>query len=211
LEINTQSNENNKTLTTNTILEVDEPNDSSTEVLLAQIRELYGRVAYTHKTHEKMADILNNRFHFVKNIQQIINAVITGGIAVTIFGKSETAAIVSGIATLFQLFFNSYTKEFNLGELVQKHTDIAHQLLDIRESYLSLLTDISANLVTNEQIIAKRNELQQIYSEVNNSAPRTNGKAYGLAQKALKLNEELTFSDKEIDVFLPTPLRKEKV
>jgi hypothetical protein len=33
-------------------------------------------------------------------------------------------------------------------------------------------------------------------------------KAYGKAQTALKENEELTFSDGEIDAFLPAPLRR---
>jgi len=38
-------------------------------------------------------------------------------------------------------------------------------------------------------------------------APITSTKAYSKAQKALKINEELTFSDKEIDQFLPEELK----
>ncbi len=30
---------------------------SGTDLVLAQVREAYGRVAYTHKTHEKQADL----------------------------------------------------------------------------------------------------------------------------------------------------------
>ena len=30
-------------------------------LLESQIREIYGRVVYTHKTHEKCADVLKNR------------------------------------------------------------------------------------------------------------------------------------------------------
>ncbi|WP_416147011.1 hypothetical protein [Pseudomonas syringae] len=40
-------------------------------------------------------------------------------------------------------------------------------------------------------------------------APQTDSKAYSSAQKALKDNEEYTFSDSEIDCFLPATLRKD--
>ncbi|WP_415752724.1 hypothetical protein [Salmonella enterica] len=39
-------------------------------------------------------------------------------------------------------------------------------------------------------------------------APSTNYKAYSMAQKALKELEDMTFSDEEIDKFLPTELKR---
>jgi hypothetical protein len=42
---------------------------------------------------------------------------------------------------------------------------------------------------------------------VYESAPATNSKAYKQAQDALQLNEEMTFSDAEIDSLLPPGLR----
>lgn len=49
-------------------------------------------------------------------------------------------------------------------------------------------------------------ELQEIYLE----APDTSSKAYSMAQAALKIKEEMSFTDDEIDQFLPKPLRKGK-
>jgi hypothetical protein len=43
---------------------------------------------------------------------------------------------------------------------------------------------------------------------VYQGTPRSINKAYDEASKALKSNEELTFSDEEIDMFLPKELRK---
>ena len=40
-------------------------------------------------------------------------------------------------------------------------------------------------------------------------SPRTINKAYKEATKALKLNEELTLSDSEINMFLPKELKKD--
>jgi hypothetical protein len=44
---------------------------------------------------------------------------------------------------------------------------------------------------------------------VYDHAPRTDDKAYKLAQRALKINEDLTFSDAELNVFLPKVLQKQ--
>ena len=34
--------------------------------LIFQIRELYGRTTYTHKVHEKCADLYRKQLHFIK-------------------------------------------------------------------------------------------------------------------------------------------------
>ena len=57
-------------------------------------------------------------------------------------------------------------------------------------------------------VITKRDELQKKLGNIYKGCPRTNSKAYEAAQKALKENEELTFSDEEIDKLLPTRIRK---
>ena len=48
------------------------------------------------------------------------------------------------------------------------------------------------------------NELHSVYS----GAPSTNVKAYKKAQVALQQNEDMTFTDEEIDVFLPKELKR---
>ena len=48
--------------------------NSNMEILEAQIRELFGRTVWTHKTQEKCADILNSRNHTIKMVQIILSA-----------------------------------------------------------------------------------------------------------------------------------------
>jgi hypothetical protein len=103
---------------------------------------------------------------------------------------------------------NTYMKDYDLGEISQKHTNAANELWDIRETYLSLLTDIKASQLSINQIISQRDELQKRLFNIYSGSPRTNFKAYKEASKALNINEELTFSDKEIDAFLPKELRR---
>jgi conflict system pore-forming effector with SLATT domain len=53
-----------------------------------------------------------------------------------------------------------------------------------------------------------RDDLQAQLHKIYRSAPNTDGRAYGQEQNALKRNEDLTFSDAEIDAFLPGPLKR---
>lgn len=178
------------------------------ELLEAQLRENYGKIVYSHKTQEKCADILNARNNCIKNFQIILAGLITTGLLVRVFKGQEWALIASTILSAIQFALTSYLKEYNLGETIQKHSTAALELLEIREKYLSLLTDIKARLVKVEEVILKRDELQDELSKTYKGSPRTFSKAYMTAQKALQINEELTFSDDEIDKFLPSTLRK---
>ena len=51
-------------------------------------------------------------------------------------------------------------------------------------------------------------ELVERLHTVYRGAPATNLKAYRKAQKALQENEDMTFTDAEIDAFLPNELRR---
>ena len=55
----------------------------------------------------------------------------------------------------------------------------------------------------------KAYELQDRSFEVYNSSLSTDKKSYKEAQKSLKTEEEQTFSEKEIDVMLPSSIRRE--
>jgi hypothetical protein len=183
-------------------------NASDFQGLESQIRECFGRVVYSHKTHEKCADLLLTRHNRIKLLQIALSVITTGSLLVTLLGQSRASTIVAAIASAGLLALNSYTKDYDLGQMSQKHKATASDLWDIRESYFSLLTDINSGLTRKEDIVSKRDDLQEKLHAVYEAAPRSIPKAYGKAQEALKVNEELTFSDEEIDKFLPAPLRK---
>ena len=54
----------------------------------------------------------------------------------------------------------------------------------------------------------ERNILNEELVNTYRGAPKTINKAYEIASKALQKNEEFTFSDEEIDKFLPETLRR---
>lgn len=178
------------------------------EILEAQIRECFGRVVYSHKTQEKCADIILVLHRRLKLYLIIISAIVTTSLLFKIFGDQEWALMLGVFLSTILFGLNTYMKDYDLGEISQKHTNAANELWDIRETYLSLLTDIRANQLSVNQVINHRDELQKRLYNIYSGSPRTNFKAYKEASKALKDYEELTFSDKEIDAFLPKELRK---
>jgi hypothetical protein len=131
-----------------------------------------------------------------------------GAVAVIMSKDNPYYPYVTLALSLFGLIVNSYMKDLDPGQAAQKHRETAADLWNIRESYLSLLTDIRDATVPMKDLRARRDELQRQLHHIYLIAPHTDGKAYGEAQDRLKNKEDLTFSEKEIDLMLPTTLRR---
>ena len=175
--------------------------------LEGQIREMYGRVAYTHKTHEKMADRYISRYKRIKTAEIALSAVSSGSLLVAVLGDSRAATIIGALLSTLLLGLTLYFKEASLGESAQKHTEVASKLWAVREALLSLLTDMQDGRDV-ASVRAERDKLNATLADAYRSAPRTDGDAYEAAQKALQQQEELFFSDSELDHLLPNKLRK---
>jgi hypothetical protein len=177
-------------------------------VLESQIRECFGRVVYSHKTHEKCADILLDRLSWIKITQIVLSALTTGGFIAAISGAGQIGAIIGLLVSTALLVLNAYTKNYDLGELAQKHKQAANDLWLIRERYLSLITDLRVGDKPLPDLRIERDALVESLHSVYSGAPSTTYQAYRKAQQALKQYEDMTFTDAEIDAFLPIELKK---
>src|SRR5689334_16703469 len=103
-----------------------QPHESERFVLESQVRECYGRVAYTHKTQEKMAERRANSLWRVKWGQIVLSALTTGGAVGVLFAK-ETAffAYATALLSFATLVLNSYMKDLDPGAAAQKHREVA--------------------------------------------------------------------------------------
>lgn len=180
----------------------------SRAILEGQLRDCFGRVVYSHKTHEKCADILLTRLSRIKLSQIILSALTTGGFIAAVFGAGEIGALAGILVSTALLVLNSYTKDYNLGELSQKHRQAGADLWLIREKYLALITDLRMGEKPIEALQKERDDLLERLHAVYSGAPSTTNKAYKKAQEALKQLEDMTFWDTEIDAFLPKGLKK---
>jgi hypothetical protein len=173
-----------------------------------QLRECYGRVVYSHKTHEKCADILLSNLGRIRIWQIVLSAITTAGFIGAIFGAGRVSALIGMVVSTVLLALNSYTKNYDLGELAQKHKQAASDLWLIREKYLSLLVDVAMKEKPLESLQTQRDELVEQLHAIYSVAPSTTYKAYKRAQEALQKLEDMTFTDAEIDAFLPRELRR---
>lgn len=170
---------------------------------------MYGRVAYTHKTHEKMADQYIARYKLIKTVEICLSALAAGSFILAIFGETRAATITGSALSTILLAFLLYFKEASLGEQAQKHTVTASKLWRAREGLLGVLVDLRRSGEA-ERATAHRDAINDSLEQIYRSAPRTNAKAYAAAQDALKNQEELYFSDAELDHLLPKQLRVSK-
>lgn len=179
------------------------------EILEGQLRECFARVVYTHKTQEICADLLLERHTTIKVWQIVLSALVTGGILTTFLEQWRlVATFVSAALSTVLLALNAYAKDHDLGELAQKHRQAAAGIWLIREKYLSLLTDLRGGSLSPADCREARDALLSELHAAYVGAPSTNFKAYQKAQLALKSAEDMTFSDKEIDAFLPKALNR---
>jgi len=180
----------------------------SRRTLEGQVRECYGRVVYSHKTHEKCADILLSALSRIRLWQIALSAITTAGFVGAIFGAGKVSALIGMVVSTVLLALNSYTKNYDIGELAQKHKQAANDLWLVREKYLCLLVDVAMKEKPLEALQTHRDELIEQLHTIYNGAPSTTFKAYKKAQEALKKFEDMTFTDAEIDEFLPRELRR---
>jgi hypothetical protein len=181
--------------------------------LLAQVREAFGRVVYSHKTQEKQADICFRRHRWQQGILVALTAISSGTFLAALVGVLGSPVLTS-LATSFIAILISgtslATKTFKFSEEADAHRDIATRLWDVRESYLSLISDLMSDETSASDARARRDGLQEATRAAYADAPRTSQKAFNKASDGLKDDEEMTFTSREIDLFLPEGLRLNK-
>lgn len=170
-----------------------------------ELRDRYGRAAWTHKTHEKDADRYHGYHVFLtwtKIVLSGLAAICCGSSPLLEKNASAWAAVIGGALFLVNLIFENRNYE----SLSNAHRNTATNLLQLREELLSLISDLHMENCNIDEISNRRKRLLQTWCNALKTAPRTSDKAYRQATKALH-DEELTFSDKEIDHILPPAFR----
>ena len=182
--------------------------NSQTKILEDQIRECYGKLVWTYTTHQKCVDILEKKSKRIKIFKILLNSISATGLFSYIITNQTWLPIIPIIFTTLSLFLDIYTLSYDIDKEINSHVDMINKLWNIRESYFSLLVDIKTDSIDIKEIMKKRDEYQKILNSVYDNGPRTNTKAYKKASDALKIKEDMTLHDEEIDLFLPNSLKR---
>lgn len=173
--------------------------------LRGQLREAYGRIVYTYTTYLKMMSRLDKNNRRIKCVQIVLSAVSTGGFIGSMITNQFVLTVIGGIFSTALLGLNLFFKEISLADQSKQCRIASDNLWLIRERYISLLTDF--DVLSDNEIVIKRDELQELTFDVYNKSMKTDAKSYNAAQKALKTEEEQFFTPDEIDRMLPAHLR----
>jgi len=175
--------------------------------LQAQVRELFGRVVHSHQGHQRCAEIYRSIAEQVKLLQIGLQAAIVLAALVALLADVQALVAVPLLGGAVLLALSVYLKNVDPGALAERHAEMAFRLWDIREAYLSLLTDLQSHYVTPEQARSRRDALHGALADVYQQTPMATSQWHWAARKALKEAEAMLFTPEEIDRLLPEQLR----
>jgi SMODS and SLOG-associating 2TM effector domain family 4 len=180
---------------------------------LSIIRQSFANTLFTHKVQEVASELQEKKANNIR----VLNIIFTGIVLVLLVLQAAipTALLLSYIAagvTVGEIVFLVVQLTFNFEQKAVLHKNSALKFMGLRDSYRLLITDIMNENLDSSIIVARRDTLQHQYQVICDLAPQTSCKEYTEAQKRLNKKgavsgEEFTWSDEEIDWFLPEGLR----
>lgn len=180
------------------------------EITESEIRQIFATVVWTHKIQEKQADIYLSRYNILKNLKIILSAVTTSGICGVVFIDKYWLKVITAIISVISLAINAYFKEYDLKSLQKQHKESALQLLKLRNNIISVLCDIKLGRYDEKSLLNKRDEILVRMHDIESNCLDASSKAVDKASENLKNRKDNTYSDDEIDSFLPILARKNK-
>jgi len=177
------------------------------QLLLDEVRQNFASAVWTHKIQEKQADIYGEKYSTLENINILVASLASCGIVSTIFCSNLLTKIVAAILSFVTLSITTYFKSFDPKNREKQCKYTANRLVVVRNDLLHVITEIHMKSRSVDEInhdyVQILNKLHEIYIE----APSTTKEAVDRASEALKINKEYTYTEEEIDHFLPPSLR----
>src|SRR5262249_32664456 len=109
---------------------------------LQVVREAFGRVVYTHKAHEKEAEIQECYATAVEWVDIALVTIGSGSLVGGVVTSERALLVVGALFSTMALALAIYRLSFNPEDRVAKHKQVANSLWGIRERYLNLVADI---------------------------------------------------------------------
>lgn len=180
--------------------------ENNHQILLDEVRQNFASVVWTHKIQEKQADIYAEQYKLLETINILLAAATSCGIITTIFVDGIVAKVITACLSFGTLAITAYFKSFDLKSMEERHRTAANKFIVIRNRLLHLIAELhmKSDLASlNAEYKAIMHDLASLYVD----APSTTDKAVEAASEALRIKNEYSYTDEEIDRFLPPTLR----
>lgn len=163
--------------------------------VLAEVRNTFGRVAYTHKTHEKDAERKQSQARWIKILNVVVIGVTAAAAVLAPLLDTAGAAWTAAVSAILALVFAAFQLSFDPASEANEHVLAAKSYLALRNDYRRLLADAPG--LDPDTFRERRDRLADTLNHLDRSAPPTSPQAYEKARQALRGAEELTFTDDE--------------
>lgn len=177
------------------------------QVLLDEVRQNYASVVWTHKIQEKQSDIYHEKYAKLETANILAASATSCGIVSTIFCDNIWAKIIAAVLSFVTITITAYFKSFDIKEMEKQNKEYANKFLVVRNRLLHIICDIHMKKRSVDEINVEYISIMDELNELYVSAPSTTQEAVDRASEALKVNKEYTYTDEEIDNFLPPTLR----
>jgi hypothetical protein len=181
---------------------------------LSIVRQSYANVVFNHKKQEIASEIQGKFVWWIKISNIILVFLVLIFIVFQLSFPESTIFSSLGLGiSIAEIIFLIIQLTFNFEHKEILHKNSALKFMGLRDSYSLLIADIMNGLDL-EPIKQRRDDLKNQYQTICDLAPQTGDKEYKKTQNRLGTNcvenEEFTWSDEEIDRFLPEELRIKK-
>lgn len=184
--------------------------DEATKVLYREIQERYVKVIWTHKIQLCQAELYKKKNKCHNTVLAILSVLVSAAAITNVLRwlPDNLMVPILAILSLALTFFTVLYKSEDLGKFAVENEHFAANMHDLRNRYESFLSDIKAETLTKQKIIQKRDELEHeedlIYSGL---VPYTSKDAVEMAEIALKIKQESTTTEKEIELMVSKTLQ----
>lgn len=178
---------------------------------LSIVRQSFAGSVFTHQVHEFAASKKREKVQNIKKLNILLVSIVL--ILLVLQSLKPDNLIFSYLAsglTISEIIFLIIQLTFNFEHESLLHKNSALKYMSLRDRYRLLITDIMNEKTSKKDILERRNALQNEYQSISDLSPATTENDYLGAQKLLGLKgvgEQFTWSDKEIDRFLPEELK----
>lgn len=180
------------------------------EMLEDVVRTSFASVVWSHKIQEKQAEICTSSYKTKEAINIIAASLTSAGLCAIIFTDPFWLKVASAVLSLISTFISAHFKSFDVKKAIDLHKTTANKLLYARDKYKILLMKIKMHKYPLGDLVNEYQQLHNEASEIYNNAPNTSKKAVEQARFALKVDKDSSFTDNEIDLFLPGTLKREQ-
>lgn len=183
---------------------------------LSIIRQSFASTVFTHKVQEVAVENQVQKVFVIKVINILLVFIVLALLIVQVSNPENLIfSYIGAGVTVAEILFLIVQLTFSFEQRAILHKSSALKYMGLRDSYRLLIADVMHGKISNDNIIARRDLLQREYQVISDLAPQTTSDEYVEAQKRLNKRgeiqgEEFTWSDDEIDCFLPENLRIKK-